>query len=214
MDFETLWTLPMDAVLSRNRRGAGWSEAGVVEALPGHRKALLKRQQAYYCRPIWNGLRATPTLLREARFLTRADAAGVPVPSVVCQLRSRPARMILAVEWLANAAALQTVAAGLPVAERARLLSRVGGYFQRLHAARICHGALYDRHVLVAADGAITLIDFEKARLRMSPSWAAIADLRRFIRRAPWLTEADIAALLAAYPRRFVLLHLWARWRR
>ncbi len=209
MEFDSIWCLPLDAALSRNERGAGWSEAGMVADFGG-RKALLKRQRQYFCRPLWNGLRATPTFAREARLMGLASRAGVNVAELLYARHGSSGRMILAAAWIDGAVSLAA-----PEAQSESRLRATAAQFVRLHQARICHGALYDRHVLIDRAGVITLIDFEKARRRLTPSWAAIGDLARFIRRSPWLTPEQIDLIVAAYHwRHFPLLRVWARfWR-
>ncbi len=88
VDFEAIWSRQIASVELPNRRGAGTSCVGIVEAgdwpqLCAGRRVYVKRQQRFFCRPVWNGFRPTPTLRREIRFLEQARALGIPVPSVV-----------------------------------------------------------------------------------------------------------------------------------
>jgi RIO-like serine/threonine protein kinase len=213
---DVLWQRPLVSVGARNRRGAGWSEVGIATAPDwpelGTVRAYVKRQSGYVCHPIWNWGRATPTVRREARFLARAAAAGVPVPGVRCCLQGSDARALLIVDAIEPAASLREALRTSCGATRDALLARAGDAFRRLHRARIGHGALYDTHVLVRSDGSIALIDFEKARRKLTRSWAAISDLRRFFRRTPALDARDRERILSAYPaREFPLLLLWSR---
>lgn len=216
MCFDDIWSRATTLVGSRNRRGRGWSEVGIAlgpawPELDGSR-GFLKRQQNYVCRPVWNCARATPTARREARFLARAIEAGVAVPAVRFCLETSDGRALLLIDAIEGATNLREVLRGVAGAERGALLGRVGSAFAALHRARIGHGALYDTHVLVRDDGLPVLIDFEKARRKLTRSWAAIADLRRFFRRTPALDACDRQRILSAYPaREFPLLLLWSR---
>ena len=80
------------------------------------------------------------------------------------------------------------------------MFKNIGKMLAKLHSARIMHGAVYPKHVLVEADGSrVWLIDFEKARRRRSRSFAATRDIARLVRHAPFMTDADLEALVSAY---------------
>jgi RIO-like serine/threonine protein kinase len=214
--FDEIWRRDVEPVGKRNRRGAGWSEVGVAAGPAwrelGTARGYVKRQQNYVCRPVWNLGRATPTVSREARFLARAAAAGVTVPAIhFCRVHG-DGRALLLVGAIEPASSLRETLRTTTESARAELLDRVGTTLCALHRARIAHGALYDTHVLVRDDGAIALIDFEKARRKLTRSWAAISDLRRFFRRTSALDAEDRCRILSAYPaREFPLLLLWSR---
>jgi predicted Ser/Thr protein kinase len=214
--FDDIWRRPVRPVGTPNRRGRGTSEVGLASGPSwpelGTGAGYLKRQQHYVCRPLWNFARATPTVRREARFLARAAAARVAVPRVRFCMESSDGRAMLLLDAIAPARSLRDALRAVSAHEREGMLVGVGAMCAALHRARICHGALYDTHVLVRDDGGIVLIDFEKARRKVTRSWAAISDLRRFFRRTPALDARDRERILSAYPaREFPLLLLWSR---
>ena len=83
------------------------------------------------------------------------------------------------------------------------MFKNIGKMLAKLHSARIMHGAVYPKHVLVEADGSrVWLIDFEKARHVASRSFAARRDIARLVRHAPFMTDEDLEALVSAYDQR------------
>ena len=208
-EFELLWHLSARALDAPNRRGAGTSSVAVVDsgAWPlgdVARCIYLKRQQAFFCRPPWNAFRRTPTLRRERRFLERARDLGIDVPRVVYYGEADGDRAILAVEEVAAAVDLERALARADDVERARIVERLGDALATLHAARIRHGALYPKHILIGstAPRRVALIDFEKARATSSASRAAARDLDRLARHAPFLTDADWRVVRSRYAAR------------
>ena len=206
MDFESIWNRQVTQLEPPNRRGEGTSSAGVVEAgewpeLGPHGRLYVKRQQAFFCRPAWNAFRSTPTLRREVRYLERARALGVPVPTVVRYEEGSGDRVVLILDEIAGATDLQRALEGAADSKRAHICENVGKMLVKLHAARVLHGAVYPKHVLVeaAVPHRVWLIDFEKARDVMSPLTAAVRDLDRLFRHSPFMTKADVASLLTTY---------------
>ena len=209
--FELLWNLSAPALDAPNRRGAGTSSVARVD--PGAwplggiaQHIYLKRQQAFFCRPAWNTFRRTPTLRRERRFLERAREVGLDVPRIVYYGEGSGDRAILAVEEVGGAVDLAQALARADGAERARIVERVGDALATLHSARIRHGALYPKHILIGSTEPfrVTVIDFEKGRGALSASRAAVRDLDRLARHAPFLTDADwriVRSRYAASPR-------------
>lgn len=207
MDFEALWNQQSRIVEPPNRRGAGSSSVAVVEhgvlgELGVAGRLYLKRQQAFYCRPPWNGFRRTPTLRRERRFIELARALGVAVPNVVLYAEGSADRAVLVTQEIEGAADLERTLASADARERATVLQNVSALLVRLHRARILHGAVYPKHLLVErqAPRRAWLIDFEKARRVVAR--AAEQDLARLLRHAPFINEADLDALLSAYSSR------------
>ena len=208
-EFELLWNLSARALDAPNRRGAGTSSVALVEsgAWPFSattRRVYLKRQQAFFCRPPWNAFRRTPTLRRERRFLERARGIGLDVPRIVYYGEGTLDRAILAIEAVDAAVDFEQALARAGDAERARIVERVGDALATLHAARIRHGALYPKHILVGSSEPprVVLIDFEKGRGAWSRSRAATVDLARLARHAAFLTERDWRVLRSRYARR------------
>jgi tRNA A-37 threonylcarbamoyl transferase component Bud32 len=209
VDFESIWNRQIVALDPPNRRGQGTSSAGIVEAgewpeLGQHGRLYVKRQQAFFCRPAWNAFRSTPTLRREVRYLERARALGVSVPTVVRYEEGSDGRAVLILAEIAGVTDLQQAIEGAPDSTRAQIFENTGKMLVKLHAARVLHGAVYPKHVLVAAAAPhpVWLIDFEKARNVASRRRAAHRDLDRLLRHSPFMADADVGSLLAAYDAR------------
>lgn len=163
---------------------------------PGER-VYVKRQTAYWCRPLWRAFRRTPTLRRELRALDACRKLGIPVPRVVSYREEGPTAELV-VEEVADAAALDQALAR-PGADRIAILRNVADVIGRLHRAGWSHGALYADHILVGPppDYAVVLIDLEKAR---RSRMRRVDDLERFHRRnAAVLRQADLEIFDARY---------------
>ena len=179
--FDALWNRDVRIIDEANRRGDGTSTVGVADSggwsdLDAAGRVYVKRQQAFFCRPPWNAFRRTPTLRRELRFLEAARALGVNVPGVALYREGSNDRALLV------------------------LFKNVGKTLAKLHSRRIMHGAVYPKHVLVEASTArVWMIDFEKSRRVASRSRAATRDIARLLRHAPFMTDADLEALVSAY---------------
>jgi tRNA A-37 threonylcarbamoyl transferase component Bud32 len=215
VDFESIWNRQVIALDPPNRRGEGTSSAGIVEAAEWpefgpHGRLYVKRQRAFFCRPAWNAFRSTPTLRREVRYLERARTLGLSVPTIVRYAEGSGGRAVLVLAEITGVTNLQQATEGAPASVRALIFENTGKMLVKLHAARVLHGAVYPKHVLVetAPPHRVWLIDFEKARGVMSPLRAAVPDLDRLVRHSPFMTNADAESLLAAYDgRRFERLH-------
>ncbi len=179
-------------------RGQGVSE---VHLAPGDAwsapcpRVYVKRQQSYFCRPLWRLLRRTPTLRRELRGLQACCRLGIPVPPVIWYQEQHGGAELVLAEVPASLPLDQALLE--PDADRAAIVRQTAATIARLHRAGWCHGALYPCHILVGAgpDYRVTLIDLEKARhnpLRRH------SDLDRFHRHAE-LTPAEREAFAAAY---------------
>jgi hypothetical protein len=209
VDFESIWNRQVIVLDPPNRRGAGTSSAGIVEAgewpeLGPHGRLYVKRQQAFFCRPGWNAFRSTPTLRREVRYLERARGLGVSVPTVVRYAEGSGGRAVLLLAEIPGVTNLQQAIEGAADPARALIFENTGKMLVKLHCARVLHGAVYPKHVLVetAAPHRVWLIDFEKARDVVSRFRAAERDLDRLFRHSPFMTDADIVSLLSAYDAR------------
>lgn len=196
---EALWTWPGRAVEPPNRGRGGLSEVLRIE-LPGA-IAYLKRQRGHRTRSWRAPLRGEPTLSRERRMLRAAGRAGVGTPVVVHfhagPGRERPALLLtLALDGYAPPDPSLSA-----LARRAQLRA-VAAALRALHGARIQHGALYPKHVLLAPtiDGYdVRLIDFEKARRRAWRRAAARRDLDSLSRHAAGYSRTDRLRFLLAY---------------
>lgn len=162
----------------------------------GHGQVYVKRQDAYWCRPIWRLFRKTPTLRRELRGLDACRRIGIRVPAVITYSeRGSQAELVLA--EIADALPLDQ-ALDRADADRAAILGNVAGALGRLHRAGWSHGALYPAHILVSTgpDPVVSLIDLEKARHSRR---RRRDDLDRFWRHAPRLSEAEQRSLTERY---------------
>lgn len=209
VDFESIWNKKIVQLDPPNRRGNGTSCVGVVEAgqwpeLDPHGRLYVKRQRAFLCRPAWNAFRSTPTLRREVRYLEYARSLGVSVPTVVRYEEGSGGRAVLILEALTAVTDLEQATEGATDSKRAAIYENLGKTLVKLHFARVLHGAVYPKHVLVeaAVPHRIWLIDFEKARRVASRTAAARRDISRLVRHAPFMTDGDLAALTSAYQER------------
>ncbi len=176
--------------------GGQWPEIG-------NNDVIIKIQQRYYCRPLWNYCRRTPVASRERRALLGCREAGVHVPLVIdYRETAEGARLITSV--IPDALHLDVALERYP-AQRGAILGDVGREFGKLHRARWTHGALYREHILVCPDRnfRVYLVDLEKGRR----SFKASRDLARFERHNDYLSKQDWADFrqgydLALHPRR------------
>jgi tRNA A-37 threonylcarbamoyl transferase component Bud32 len=205
LPFDDLWVRNVHAVDQPNLRGSGTSTVGIVEAgewpeLGSTGRAYVKRQQAFFCRPPWNAFRRTPTLRRELRYIDAARALGVSVPDVAYYAEAPNDRALLVVREIEGVVELGESVASLDTGLRRDLFENLGKMLVKLHAARIMHGAIYPKHVLVEPGSSrVWLIDFEKARRVVSRSFAASRDIARLVRHARFMTDADLEALTSVY---------------
>lgn len=86
----------------------------------------------------------------------------------------------------------------------ARLARAVGTELGKLHGARLQHGGLYDKHVMVRWEDEkdvpeVALIDLETMRARLTASAARRRDLEQFKRRQKVFGEAEWPLLLHAH---------------
>lgn len=197
----------MALIEAANVRGCGHSAAGLAAPqdwpeINAREAFFLKRQQAFYCHPIWNMGLPTPTLRREHRQLQFARSRGLPVPAVLAYGEASAGRALLAVAAIQHCLSLDAALECASI-DRHALLAQVGVWLARMHRLRIRHGALYAKHILVQPDApvgeGIWFIDFEKARRTLSQQRCMRDDLQQLGRRAPFLTDTDRGALADGY---------------
>jgi len=207
-DFDSLWVRDLRWLDEPNRRGNGTSRVGVADTstwpeLGISGRVYVKRQQAFFCRPAWNAFRRTPTLRRETRFIARARALGVNVPDVVLYQEGSDDRAILVLREIDGAVDLEKSLLSLDAIDRCELFKNIGKTLAKLHSARLVHGAVYPKHVLVEVCSCrVWLIDLEKTRCVLSRSSAATRDIARLVRHAPFMTDPDLEALVSGYDAR------------
>ncbi len=215
--FESLWSLPREAVDEPNRRGAGWSLVS-RHALPGDAGVAgvfyLKRQQDYFPR---RGPSRRQLLLREARALHRFAARQVPALEVLAWGSRRADghhQALLVTRGLEGFRPLDELlgeSGGAPD----RAATAVAGFAARMHRARLFHGNFYPKHVFVhvgfwngvadTVDEPVRAIDLEDARWVPLRRYAAVRDLEKLNRYAVGASDFQRLRFLLRYlgKRRF-----------
>lgn len=156
---------------------------------------------------LWLGL-SRCRVFREWQLLAELRARGLPVPAPVAAriIRRGPIyRGDLITARVANARPLSDwlrLQALAPATWRA-----IGATVARFHRAGLCHHDLNARNILLDAEVGVTLIDFDKSRLRRPGRWRQrnIERLRRSLdkssagRPGPHFSGADWSALYGGY---------------
>jgi 3-deoxy-D-manno-octulosonic acid kinase len=130
--------------------------------------------------------------LAEFRMLVTLSDLGLPVPTplaAMCRRQGLFYRGWLLMERIMQAQALADVL--LESADDPDLWRRTGAVIARFHRAGAIHADLNARNILVAGDGAIHLVDFDRARFKASEA-ASSANLRRLKRSLEKLWPAEI----------------------
>lgn len=205
--FDDLWDLPQDFVEPANIRRNGWSGVSILQvedAQGGQETYYLKRQEnqaRYSLRYLTGAL----TFRYEADALCMAQELGWPSVEMVAY------GFRVQAETGASQGLLMTCALPLPtladyedkISDWSRYLPqlrRVGEQLLSMHLTGWQHGALFPVHIFIElSSGDIRLIDFERARKRLSPEWAAYADWVQFIRRSDWLPDEALNAIVASH---------------
>ena len=177
--FEYWWSVKGEWVEPPNARRDGWS--GMLRVRHHGRLVYVKRQCNHLCRTLRHPL-GWPTASRERFYLDRLCELGLRSPSPLFHGAIRGGngvKSLLVTEELAGFLPL-SAQTGLPWAQRARLARAVGRVLATLHRARLQHGCLYDKHIMVRwrdDTPEIALIDLEKMRSRLTGRAAARHDL-------------------------------------
>ncbi|NMG33601.1 phosphotransferase [Azoarcus sp. TTM-91] len=201
--FAHWWTFPGEWVEPVNRRRAGWS--GVLRATQGDRVLYIKRQCGHLCRTPSRPL-GWPTASREWHYLGRLAALGIPTPQPLFHGSRRGEQGQETVLVTAELQGYRPLAeqTALSPEQRRQLAAEVGKTLGRLHRARLQHGCLYDKHIMVRwRDGQadVALLDLEKMRPRLRRSLAAGHDLEQLSRHQTLWQASDWQHLLAAHAR-------------
>ena len=205
--FDDLWNLPQDFVEPANIRRNGWSGVSTVqiEDSQGNSETFYLKRQENQSRFSWRYLTGALTFQYEADALIMAKELGWPSVELVAYAFRVDA------ESGASQGLLLTRALSLPsLADYEDKISdwslylpqlqRVGEQLLSMHMTRWQHGALFPAHIFIElSSGDIRLIDFERARKRLSPAWAAYADLVQLVRRCDWLPDLALNALLRGH---------------
>ncbi len=110
----------------------------------------------------------------EWRLLARLHAGGLPVPQPIAARYRRAGilyRCDLIMRRIAGAEPLSAILAG--AALEAGIWGAIGGVIARLHAAGVDHADLNAHNILLDGRGSVSLIDFDRGKLRPPGAWKA-----------------------------------------
>ena len=178
-DFHTWWTQSGEWVEPPNHRRKGWS--GMVRAQIGDDVYYIKRQCNHLCRTLKHPL-GWPTASREWHNINRLHHLGVLTPTPHYHGTRRTAEgleAVLVTKELTGFTPL-TEQTTLSDDQRHCLAEKTGQLLGILHRARLKHGCLYDKHIMICWENKtprIALIDLEKMRHSPTRSIAAKQDL-------------------------------------
>ncbi len=155
-------------------RGAAWfiDHGGEQWVLRHYRRggfvARLSRD-----RYLWTG-EARVRAFAEYRLLAGLVARGLPVPVPVGARYERRGlwyRCDLITRRIAGAASMSGALAAAPLGET--IWRQVGSTIAQLHAAGVDHADLNAHNILVDGRGAVSIVDFDRGRVRRAGAWAA-----------------------------------------
>jgi 3-deoxy-D-manno-octulosonic acid kinase len=124
-------------------------------------------------RYLWAGERRVRTFA-EWRLLALLAGRGLPVPTPIAARYRRSGavyRCDLITQRIAGARALSTVLSCDPV--EGRTWRHIGAAIGRLHAAGADHADLNAHNILLDGAGGVSVIDFDRGRLRAPGVWTA-----------------------------------------
>jgi 3-deoxy-D-manno-octulosonic acid kinase len=156
-------------------RGSAWLIASGVDqwVLRHYRRGGALARRLLTDRYIWAGedrVRA----FAEWRLLARLHAGGLPVPEPIGARYRRAGflyRCDLIMRRIAGAEPLSTTLAA--AALEAGIWGAIGGAIARLHAAGVDHADLNAHNILVDSRGCVSVIDFDRGRIRAPGAWKA-----------------------------------------
>ena len=204
-DFDSLWSVQLEAVDEPNTSGGGWSSVFRMD-LEGQ-GFYLKRQSNYLTRTLHSPV-GEPSFAREVRNIERYKQLGIPaLEAVFFGERKVPGErrailMTRALDGWTDLDSLLEQWSQLTAGQQQAILQACGQLARRLHAVRQVHGCFYPKHIFLQPDGAAyraQLIDLEKTRPLLLGQRDRVKDIEPLLRRAHAWTEADVRALLAAY---------------
>lgn len=205
--FDALWDLPQEFVEPANIRRNGWSGVSTLqmEDEQGEQETFYLKRQEGQTRFSLRYLTGALTFQYEADALSLALEQGWPSVEMVAygfrvDAESGAAQGLL----LTRALPLPSLAAYEDKISDWSLylpqLRHVGEQLLSMHMTGWQHGALFPAHLFIElSSGDIRLIDFERARRRLRPQWAAYADLVQFIRRSDWLPDEALNAIVQSH---------------
>lgn len=205
--FDDLWNLPQDFVEPANIRRNGWSGVSTLQIRnsQGVEELFYLKRQENQSRFSLRYPAGALTFRYEADALSRAQQLGWPSVELVAAAFRTEA------ETGASQGLLLTRALSLPclvdyedkISDWSLYLPQLrhlGEQLLSMHMTGWQHGALFPVHIFIElSTGDIRLIDFERARKRLRPQWAAYADLVQFIRRCDWLPDEALGAIVHSH---------------
>lgn len=201
------WRARGELVAVSGGRGAAWFIASGAQWVLRHfrRGGFIARfsQDGY----IWAGENKVRAFV-EWRLLELLTERGLPVPKPVAASYSRAGllyRCDLITQRIVAAEPLSAVIAQRALPES--LWHAIGASVARLHRAGVDHADLNAHNLLLDARGEITVIDFDRGRVRAPGEWRSrnLQRLRRSLRKisrglpAGRFSDALWSALLAGY---------------
>ena len=132
----------------------------------GGKAALLSRDRYFY-----TGAQRVRSFA-EFRMLARLKEAGLPAPAPVgarYRMSGLSYSADLITEWIADTQTLASVMRDCD--DKESLMARVGATLARFHSAGVCHADLNAHNILIGADDAVWVIDFDRSRLRKPGRW-------------------------------------------
>src|SRR6202142_2591074 len=156
-------------------RGSTWLIATSVDqwVLRHYRRGGALVRRLLVDRYIWAGedrVRA----FAEWRLLARLHAGGLPVPEPIAARYRRAGllyRCDLIMRRIAGAEPLSTMLAAAALEQG--IWAAIGSAIARLHAAGVDHADLNAHNILVDGRGAVSVIDFDRGRVRPPGEWRA-----------------------------------------
>lgn len=124
-------------------------------------------------RYLWTG-EARVRAFAEYRLLAGLAARGMPVPEPVAARYQRQGlwyRCDLITRRISGAASVSEVLAAAPLTDAAWTL--VGSTIALLHLAGVDHADLNAHNILLDDRGAVSVVDFDRGRIRRPGAWAA-----------------------------------------
>jgi 3-deoxy-D-manno-octulosonic acid kinase len=169
----TFWASRGELVDVTAGRGAAWfiSSPHCQWALRHYRRGgLIARLSTD--RYVWRGEERVRAFT-EWRLLAELTRRGLPVPKPIAARYERLGftyRCDLITERISDARPLSAVLSHAPLTEYT--WREVGAAVARLHAAGADHADLNAHNILVSGGGAVSVIDFDRGRLRSPGAWA------------------------------------------
>ncbi len=205
--FDHLWNQPQNFVEPANIRRNGWSGVSILRLRneQGESEVFFLKRQENQSRYSLRYLTGAPTFRYEADALCLAHQEDWPSVELVAfgsrvNADNGAMQALLVTRALEDTCMLEWEDQGVDWNAHLPQLRYAGEQILQIHQSGWQHGALFPAHLFInLKSGKIHLIDFERARKRLSPQWAAYADFTQFIRRCDWLPDAALNALLASH---------------